>query len=332
MKKIITVFCLFMISSSLFIKRARAEVFIEEVKPNAKFVVYNTINTNQKIKDFVKIKDNNGVTLYDITPMQSHFIGKNYTKKDAYFTRTQLADFAKLAYFGYGYNGKISDEYYFATQYLIYQTFDYLQVSYQKNDVTSDHLKTEIAEIEEDMKESFSLRDFTIDSLVYELNDSYLVDNFTIEGENIDVAYEKEKIIINFLNNQEQYNLIFKPKNNCSKFQVWKEVNIELFPRMPICETEHQVLVENSLYKNEESVISKDKNEEKSDELLQIKDEVSKKEEQVKDTLVLEDKVEDENPTLSKEEVAVPNTYKNAFSWHYLLLILGSTVLFLKKK
>lgn len=318
MKKRIVVCCLGVACSMLFFAKVNAKSFTEEVRANSTFSIYIPLSKITLVKNFTKITDEYGNPLYEVSPKMSYSVGRSdYVERDAYFRKDILKKFSQTLYFGYGYKDRKSEEAYFATQYLLYQILDDIEASYQVDGVESNILQEEMVAIQKDIESiSFSLNNFTTTKDTYEIDTPYLVENFQIKGENIDVSYENDKIIVTFLNQKNHYDLTFVPKNDCNHMQVWNSISTELMARMPICEEEHRVSV---TYKREE----------KPSQDTETVENIANKTE-------TEDNDERKNSESSQndgdfQEVYVPDTYQSNCSFLLLVGLLGVTYFVFKK-
>lgn len=324
MKKRIVVSCFVVVCSMLFFTTVRAKSFTEEVRPNSKFSIYIPLSKITLLKDFTKITDEDGIPLYEVSPTMSYYKGSSYELRDAYMTLDRKKSLVKIAYFGYGYENRKSDEAYFATQYLLYQAFSNIEVTYQVDGVESDVLKEEMAAIKKDMQSvSFDLEDFTTKKKMYEITKPYLVENFLVEGDDISVSYEKDKTVVTLLNEKDEYTLTFVPKTDCDHLQIWNSMNTELLNRMPICEEEHKVMVTYVGEKTEEQPENPMPEEPSYEENTNNKGQV----EQVSQ----DKKGETTKRNVETEEVHIPNTYQSDYSFLFFLGCLGVTYFVFKK-
>lgn len=323
MKKRMIMISFFFVGCFLFMKYPQAKAF-QENQLASKFDLYIYSSKMHLRKNFRKITDENGIPLYDVSPTITSFSNlKDYKMELSQLDREQIEILSKIMYFGYGYNNHKSDSYYFATQYLIYKTFPILNTTYDLIDLAEDYMTKEIQEIEKSVeKVSFSLQDFTTKSSSYIIDDAYILDNFTIEGDDVNVFYENNKIKLLFIGERETYSLRFYPKNSCQDTYVWTSTNINLLSRGTVCEKEYEVVVR----------IEKETENENGDV-----EEIEKPEEEIPDK---EDKVEE---TLNKEpifqnfegqntvKVTVPNTKKNSFYFLEFIFLLGNFYFVFKK-
>lgn len=309
MKKRIAVVLL--LGSFLVVKSVFARSFDEIHDYDQSFVI-NIPSRNIKItKSFVKVTDENDTPYYDVNPTQTIFTNWDfYEEVDADFTLEYLQAFSKITYFGYGYQGKRTNAYYYATQYLMYQVFKDMPPTYELKEGSDDYLAPLIREIENNMESvTFSLKDFTTKDTTYEITNSYIVDNFTVQGEHINVTNEDKKIKIEFLDNQKEYVLDFEPKNMCNNNKVWKAGGVRLFKRSEVCEQDYQVKVTYQIDEKEETSTSTSKDIPKKEILNETKKE--KKKESV--------------------EVKVPSTGKNEFPYSIFICLIGAIWCVLKK-
>lgn len=340
---------LILVGSIFLVQNVHARAFKEE-QFASKFDLYIKNDKTHLRKNFKKITDEEDHPFYDVSPTRtSYFKRDDYELKLSSLDKETLEQISKIMYFGYGYENRKSNAYYFATQYLIYQTFSTVDTTVELNDMDVDYMEEEIRKIEESEKSvTFSLKDFTADKTVYEIVDSYIVDNFTVEGKDISVSYEKGKIVIIFLHELESYELRFVPKNECKDTQVWSTLNMELLERGTVCEQEYQVHVKLEKKKQEES------NEKTEDKIEDTENtEIENKKEEIENPEVT-DKIEEKeeakqpNEEVSKEaeqeipipiedgdfsmlEVNVPNTKKNRSFLIEILCLLGSCYYVFKK-
>lgn len=339
MKKRI-LFSLFILCSFLFVKNTWARSFIEEKENAYKFKIYIPSSKMSMIHSFIKITDEEGKAYYDVSPKVTLFEDlDDYVEKPANFDIDMLQKFSKITYFGYGYQEQKEDVYYYATQYLLYKTFSDINASVLFEDQNSNYLDPYLAEIEKNIETvSFSLEDFTTTKDTYEITDSYIVDNFTVEGDHIKVSSENNKIIVHFLEEQENYLLHFYPKNICENITIWTTMNIKLFSRREVCEKEYSVAVtyqkeelnnqeppivedDNSIQDNQESATSTPNEQDKNN--IEENPKVEEKQE-----IELE---ETENTDKNSIEVPVPSTYKNQFPFLNLWYFIGVLYYVFKK-
>lgn len=340
MKKRIVFLILFLLGSISFTQNVWAKKFTEERTANNEFDIYTPSTRVHIIKTFTKITDEEGDPLYELSPKISFFSKLNYTEKESSFNVETLQKFSKIMYFGYGYKNHNTDAYYFATQYLLYQVFEGISTTYKQNDVESDHLQNEINEIERNIQNvTFTISDFTTSKNIFEITDSYVVDNFTVKGDNIDVSYEEDKMILTFLNEKEQYKLTFVPKNICKNTTIWTDMNIILMERREICEQEYPVVV---TIKKEETKEEHPKQEEpKQDDTDSDESNQEEKEQEDNNFQQNSNKVNSKNDTTQDTkndsnqeemiEVEVPNTSKSSFSFPTIILLLGTMYYVYKK-
>lgn len=306
MKKRIAV--LLLMGSFLVVKNVSARTFEEMHDYEQTFVVY-TPKTNIKItKSLVKVTDEENTPYYDVSPTKTIFENFNYEEAEANFSLEQLQQLSKITYFGYGYQNKRTNAYYFATQYLIFQTFKDKSISYQLKEENKGDFTSSLAEMKENIENvTFSLKDFVTKDTTYEINDAYIVDNFIVQGDHINVTYEDKKIIIQFLDHQKEYVLDFQPKNKCMNNKVWKAGGVQLFKRSEVCEQNYQVKV---TYQNEEKPSPSISQNNAKKENLNEKTQKAKK---------------------KSTEVKVPSTGKNDFPYSILLCLIGAILYVLKK-
>lgn len=338
MKKRILFFCILAASGFCFIPQVKAKAFQEVQNKSYKMDLFIPSRSTHLVKDFVKITDESGLPFYEVTPKRSFFSERDdYVLKEASLDIELLEKLSKIMYFGYGYNGNTTDAYFLATQYLIYEAFDDLVLTKKFEE---GFIEKEMEEIEKNIQNvSFSLQDFSTTKKTYSIADKYIVDNFIVKGDKIKVIYEKEKIIIDFLE-EGTYDLQFQPKNQCQEVQVWTAVGIELLNMTEVCEKEYTVSVQVLKEEGKEEIeeiekpdakVPENNEEEKKEPPLQEEDfpiteetpeekeenyqdvEIANKNEKVEEIQEIED-IE------SSLEVSVPNTHK--YSWKFLAIFL----------
>ncbi len=313
MKKKIVFLSLFVLCSWGFLKKTYARSFVEERKYNYKFDVYIKRNKSHLIKSFSKVMDEKGNPLYEVSPTMTFFNRRDdYREKAGTFDIKLLESISKIMYFGYGYQNQNTDAYYFATQYLIYKLFNTIDIRYTLNNEKSNFMNEEILKIEENIKTvHFSLQDFISDEKTFVISDSYIVDNFNVIGKDIDIVYEKDKIVITFLKDDAEYLLKFQPKNACEKVNIWGTMSIELLPKQEVCEKEYQISVK----------YLKEENNEKEEEFQELE------EEQIK--------VEESETSMDTDEeiveVLVPNTFKKKLFLSIWIILFGGVIYVFKK-
>lgn len=352
MKKRIIFISLCCICSVLFLPNVSARGFIEEKNFNYKFdISQKGINTHL-IKKFSKITDEEGIPYYEITPRVDFFNNRDdYKEKITSIDSNMLERFSKIMYFGYGYKKQNEDAYYFATQYLIYQEFKDLNIVYNMDNVESHFMDKEINEILENIKNvTFSLTDFTTKENVFEITNSYIIDNFKVTGSDIEVSYEKEKIKILFLKENQNYDLHFQPKNTCKDVLVWSSLGMELLGKQEVCEKEYQISVQYESNQKEDSDLeitekeelntpSKDENKEPIEETKKPEVDKEDDEEETEQESEIEEnddwQGEEEIPVFPGEEnlvfVDVPNTSKYRYPFISLFFSLGGIYCVRKK-
>ena len=301
MKKIIIVLCLAFITFINF-QKVYAREFLEEQDNN--YLRHINIEDKDDIagesirKLFNKITDEDGNIYFDISSYYQFVLGRDYNKTNPSINSKQLEYISKIIYFGMNYR-TLDESFYFFTQYFI----DLFLIG---NDVyyMGDHIlaSKNINMIKNDIENiKFSLTDFMINNNEYIINDKYIIDNFIIEEDNLIVTYKDDKIIINFLNNLENYSLHFIPKNNCQNIYTWTAEKIELLNINHVCEQDYIINVKNLAYKDENNIDM--------------------------------EPIDKNKPTDNEEiiEVAVPNTNKYNYSFFIILLILGNIYYVFKK-
>lgn len=164
---------------------------------------------------------------------------------------------------------------------------------------------------------------------MYEIEDSYIIDNFIVQGEDISVSYENGKIVVEFLHELENYTLRFVPKNECKDVNVWSTLNMELLERGNVCEQEYLVDVQLENKKQEEiENTDKEDKEDKTEENEEIKQpEVESSKDQENELLPIP--IDDNE--FSMLEVNVPNTKQNRPFLFEILCLLGSCYFVFKK-
>lgn len=309
MKKRIVV--LLLMSSFLIVRSVSARSFNENYEYAHTFRI-DIPNSKTVTKSFIKITDEQDTPYYNVYPHVSFYSHlNNYEEKQVDMSLDKLQGFSKISYFGYGYQGKKTDAYYFATQFLMYQLFSNHSTIYQLQGESEDFLAPVIAEIEANINNvTFSLKDFVTKNTTYEITDPYIVDNFIVQGEHTNVTYEDKKIIIQFLDHRKEYILDFQPKNKCANSKVWKAGAIQLFKRSEVCEQNYQVKVTYQEEEKEEKPSTSTSQNNAKKENLQKTTQKEKKE---------------------SIEVKVPSTGKNGFPYSILLCLIGVIVCVLKK-
>lgn len=307
MKKRIAV--LLLMSSFLVVKNVSARTFAEMHDYEQSFAIFTPKNNVTITKSLVKVTDEENTPYYDVNPPITIFENWDfYEETDANFSLEQLQQISKITYFGYGYQNKRTDAYYFATQYLVFQTFKDKSITYQLKEENKNAFASSLAEMKENIENiTFSLKDFVTKNTTYEITDTYIVDNFIVQGEHINVTYEDKKIIVQFLDHQKEYVLDFQPKNKCTNNKVWKAGGVQLFKRSEVCEQNYQVKV---TYQNEEKPSPSISQNNAKKENLNKKTQKAKK---------------------KSTEVKVPSTGKNDFPYSILLCLIGAILYVLKK-
>lgn len=147
----------------------------------------------------------------------------------------------QYAYYGYGYENHEAKEYYYATQFLIMSVIKNYETSFSDGAKEDKNLflneREEIKRLVEQQDRKYPNRISVSEQKI--ITDSYLIQHFWVEGDFVKTIYEPDRIILQFLENQEKYVLNFKAKQPCSKQLIWKKGNaVDFIEKGPICEND----------------------------------------------------------------------------------------------
>lgn len=315
MKKRIVVFVSLFVVCCFGCKDVYAKTFQESINKNNYYYVSSIDNAIYKY--FITFFDGENHPYYSFTPHISFMPKQNYTEKEVELSKDVVEDLSKIISFGYGYQGNTSLSMYYATQYLIFErimeegyTIDVLDFSKQYPD---DCIAKEIAEIREMIRQKTpAWENKVIQEKKLLIKDSYLVENFLFQGENLLVKETKEGVEVQFLEGTD-FQLRFVPKTSCEKVKIWEDFDwgTQLISMDNICEQEHVVS-----YHYEEP--AKEENKEPqpiapSEEMKDISSENKEEEEEI------------------VRELVVPNTSKYSFFPILFLVLLGNGYYVFKK-
>lgn len=281
---------------------------------------------NKLYKFFITIADANGTKYFNVRPHVSYAPLLNYIAYNEMLPIDMLVDFSKIIYFGYGYEGNITDDYYYATQYLLYERAMKKGSSLRVVDATkteeSSRLDSILPEIRSQVKKhTFSLSDKTVNEKKLVIEDAYVLKNFTVSGENVEIYQREDSLEVNLLLGTD-FVLNFQPKSVCTarNMKLWEmqEKGILLLHMdRKLCEQEYSIQIH-----YEEPAVE----EEPKEELLPP----SKEEIKEESTANGEENIASDNKEFV-QEFEVPSTSKYSLSWLYLLFLLGNVYYVFKK-
>lgn len=308
--------------SVLFIKNTNALSLTQDnILNDYYFEINNPLKSITLTKEFKRFQVDKKY-YYDISPSISFFEDQDdYIERKTELSNSKLEEISKIIYYGYGYTKHTDIKYYYATQYLIYKTFSDIEVRVLKDNEESDYLAKEIEDIKSLIdKDSFNLKDLETSTNNYTITNKYIIDNFNIEGENILVNKSKNKIVIDLLNNLDNYEIKFIPKNSINDVvSLVSNTNNEFINMDSICEKEKKINIK--YLKVEEEI--------EDDQEVKI-DEVIKEEDNEEDNEEIEEEEEEEDVEVT--EVLVPSTSKNDFPIFLVIIMLGGSYYVFKTK
>lgn len=271
-----------------------------------------------------KVTDEKNLLYFAINPTNNFFHGSHYISKTSNLSDKQWEKISKIIYYGYGYQNQNTDAFYLATQFLIYKTFTQYEISFidaDRNKISL--LEKEIEQIQKNIETShFLFEEFTTTEKSFLITDSYILNNFTIKGDNLKIVESDKNIKITLLDDLEEYSLQFIPKTNCTNIEIWGSSNSknEQYVHMDsICENTYSRTVH---LKKQDVKVEKDKTNiiENNSNNEEIENENNKNDINMERT---------ENFT--EELVRVPSTKKSSFFNFFLLLLLGNFYFIIKK-
>lgn len=227
---------------NFFCSSVYAKALFTEDKIMNRYLLTKNLATNEyRYNALQVVKDEEGTPFYIIRP--EGLVLNNSTIKSA---ASELPDevvkqIMQYAYYGYGYEKHETKEYYYATQFLIMRVIKNYETSF--SDGAKEDEKLFLNEREE-IKRLIAQQDrrYPNKILVSEqkiITDSYLMQHFFVEGDFVKTIYEPDRIILQFLENQEKYVLNFKAKQPCNKQLIWKKGSyVDFIEKGPLCEND----------------------------------------------------------------------------------------------
>lgn len=290
-----------------FLQNVSAKTFNFERNKNYKYQLIWQKGTTilKKQISMYKITDDDGVSYYNVQPNTTMFVGNTYTKKEVELDEKTYRKIARIAYYGYGYKNHNTEEYYVATQYLIFQELGPTSVEIiDTNGNTSDFAAKEIQEINKILEENkFISKEYEIDGNQLIIDDPYIMEHYTLEGNDLEIEKTDTNYKINFLAEKTQYTVELKSKTNCLPANYWAAAtSANVLGRGELCEDDSIILV-NRIKKEE---ITKKEN--------AITDEN-------KENIIIEDEI----------EVDMPSTAKFNCNCLFFLLTIGNLYYVCKK-
>lgn len=237
-KKILFLVILFLIISKVNAKVLDVSSFKEEY-----FYKITSKDGITKLKPLKKVEDEKGVSYYDITPNYGDLEITEFKEEMPSLEKEQLKSISKIIYYGYGYKDHKSDNYYYATQYLIYKTFEDIDIAFYDNKEEIELFKKEILEISNLIDNKiFTLEDESVKNTLYTIKDEDILNNFKVEGNHLNTNINNKEININLLDELDDYVIHFKAKNDCSNIKTLKSnVGLEYIHMDSICEKDYQI-------------------------------------------------------------------------------------------
>lgn len=286
-------------------KPVNAKVFQFEKNSNYQYkLTWINGNTAQTIyTNMYKITDSAGNLFYNMEPNKPIFTSQNYTLQPIPFTLEQMKQISKIIYYGYGYQSQIKEEYYAATQYLIFEALNVSKVEIiDENKESSNYAKEEIEEIRKTLQEhSTKINDYTTAKTNFVIKDPYLIKHYDVKGEKISVTKEEQSYNIELLEEEDEYLLQFISKNKCLEAEFWKNsASASVIGKSDLCEEDKTIRV--------------------------IKEKTQETEEPK-----IEAPVEMEIPEVEKEIIVnVPNTFKET-GWSIVIIVLIGNIYYVYK-
>lgn len=310
MKKIGTLLILVFLLS---VQKTNAQVFNLEKNENYMYKLSwkneNTINT--MIITMYKIYDNNADVFYNVEPKITMFERRVYNKTEIALDFDTYKKINKIIYFGYGYENNITDEYYFATQYLIFKELGIAEVEIvDKNHNKSDYAAKEIDEIEKRIQDyKFMADDYTTNSSKIVINDEYIIKHFEFKGEYINVNLKNNIYEIELLDEKNNYKIDLKSKNNCLPAVYWaSKIAPDLVGKTELCEDDNVIYITREINDTEDN---KDSNLNQNESESAV----------IPEDYIIKEKI----------EVSVPSTSQYNLNWLLLLLAAGNIYYVCKK-
>lgn len=287
-----------------------AQTFNFQINSNYKYkVIFKNGNTIQTIThNMYKITDNSGNFFYSVEPNKPIFTSKNYTKNEIPFDLKVMQKISKIIYYGYGYKNHTTEEYYIATQYMIFKELGVSSVSIvDSNNQICDIVANEIKEIEKSMEEkSYEPKEYITTEESFYINNPYILKHYTLEGENISVISENNAYKLIFLEEKDIYTIHLKSKNNCLLAEYWKcSASAALLGKSDLCEEDKTIDILKTPKKEEQPPIQ-------SEEDVKIPEQSPIKEE------------EEEQKLEQEITVNMPNTSKQNYIGLIILLLIGN--------
>lgn len=324
MKKLIislVVGSLFLFSSSVDAKK-----FTEK----SLFISYNLkvvekAGSHYAFKGLYKISDEENKPYFMVNPLAIFYYSRDYNQVNMDLDPDLVRQIAKIIVYGYGYKNQNTNEYYFATQYLIEEAFPEYTVFFADSYGQPINIFTnEIDQIKQNMEgKLFTFEDQTITSRTLEIEDPYILENFRIQAEHTKMTESDTKITIDLLDDLDTYTIQFVPKVDCKSFQMWQNDNIKFFHTDQICENSYTRTI------TVEKVVEEPKEEEPKKETSKKKNQkTEQKETKVEETTL--SNIEDTTTSITTD-VKVPSTSKNSVSFLFFFTLFGNLYYVFKK-
>ena len=346
MKKIII--SLVIGSFLLSIHPVQAKKFIENgLFTEYQYYMYEKTNpSNFASMRVIKIFDSENKVYYNISPKTSFYFSRDYEEEDLNITEQQLKNISKILYYGYGYNKQNTDEFYAATQYLVFKTFEMYTV-YIKKGINEPILmfEEEIKQIEANMEnKEFTFENQTTHEKTLEIEDDYIQNHFTVQGEHIKVEELESKLKLTLDGKVEDYQVEFIPKKTCSNLKMWVNDKTHLFHLDEVCETTYSRTIhyEEPIVEKEPTIESKDpekteeenKNPNQEEEKKEPTTEPKEPEKVEEENTSKKENVKENQPVEKQQEevfVEVPSTGKQSMMFFLVFGLLGNCYYVFKK-
>ena len=302
--------------------QGEAKTFNDVRNYNNYFLIAN--EEKELYKFFNMILDVEDNVYFNISPHASYAPQQVYATYKGLLPIDLLVDFSKILYFGYGYDENITEDYYYATQYLLFErtmkSGSQIRVVDSTKTMEDDRLEEAIMRIRDDIKKhSFSFDETNVQEKKLVIADPYLLENFTVSGQNMNIVVLENQIEVTLLDGTD-FVLDFYPKNACSQknIKLWEEEKKGiLLLRMDklLCEKEYSISI------HYEAPIEENGKE----DLVFPSEEKPNIESGEVETITISDDEE------LVQEFYVPNTSKYSLLWLYILIFLGNVYYVFKK-
>lgn len=261
---------------------------------------------------------NESKNYYNITPIQTLFNSHPYSQAELKLDFETYKEIAKIMHYGYGYKNHTTNKHYFATQLLIFEQLEGVEVYIiNSNYEYTQYFQKEIEEINNTIKKSkLKQKEYEIDTDTLYINDEYIIENFDLEIEDGIITKDEEGYNIKLLREKETYYLNLKPKNNCFPIDYWESnVGHGILGENGLCETETTILIDR---KYTETL--------PNDEPNDTQENINPEEENIINNPA------DDNYYVEEEiEVNMPNTMQYSLTWLIILIFIGNLYYVCKK-